>query len=121
MITSQAPDDEGRLIDVAGRSLLIVALVGAGRHIDAAWRSSATRRHVVAPVATALGALRGGERLRLVAVVGVVGMAVHIALLLVDPRGVEPLRLLVPGAVLAGSGLLLALAPRIGRVLERMA
>jgi hypothetical protein len=97
-----------------GRALMVPA-----RHLEGAWEGSRTR-HLVLAAAADLQRLSIAHKLQVAAVGGAVAMVLHIVLVLVGARTVEPLTLVVPTLVLVVCVVGFACAARVSQWLERV-
>jgi hypothetical protein len=82
-------------------------------HARCAWNHSATRRHL-ASAALDLSSLSRLQRVRLVAMVVIIAMAVHMGVRMFGARAFEPLTFLLPALLVVMASAAYLLAPLAG-------
>lgn len=92
-------EEEMKLAGIARDSAVVRSTRAVTVHVQAAWKSSVTRRRAAAAAAS-WRQVSMPDRLRMVSVGIIAAMGVHILLVLLDTRALEPFTLLVPGALL---------------------
>ena len=119
MITHTPSQLDRELAPILADSWIARCLSATARVIGRAWRHSIAR-HSLTNAGDAIRRLPSVQRLQAAALVGVVAMAVHIVLVVLDARSLEPLTLLLPVLVIAvGAGVFVS-AERVSRLLERL-
>ena len=118
MSTHTSSELDRELAPILADSWIARRLSATVRVIHRAWRGSWSRRRA-ADVTDPVRRLSRAQRLQTAAIVGVVAMAAHIGLVVLDARAIEPLTLLLPALVIVVCGVLFVSAERMSRLLER--
>ena len=117
--SAQRANDSSMLDRAVRESLGGRIASGAARTTARAWRSSALRATLM-PLAIGWREMSIADRVRAGSIGGAVAMIVAGAMMFLQPRGIDPLSMVLPGFVLAMCVLAAAASEPLARALERI-